>query len=115
MPPCCQRSKVFVVVAVERFQGGLQFGGNAQRIERLGFAPAFLGHLRPDVFPQIAEHRHLLAGDVVGHGHARQFDDAAFDGVHQREVAHRPGEQRALGIARAAQEKRCGRQVDDAG
>jgi hypothetical protein len=65
------------------------------------------------VLPQVAEHRHLAAGDVVGDRHARQLDDAAFDGVHQREVAHRPGEQRALGVAGAAQEERRGRQVVD--
>ncbi len=45
---------------------------------------------------------------------ARQFHDTALDGVHQREVAHRPWEQRALGITGAAQKKRrCG-QVDHA-
>ena len=57
---------------------------------------------------------HLAAGDVVGHRHARQLHDAALDGVHQREVARRPGEQRPLGIARPAQEERRGRQVDHA-
>ena len=66
------------------------------------------------MLPEVAEHRHLVAGDVVGHRHARQLDDAALDGVHQREVAHRPREQRALGVARAAQEERRGREVDDA-
>ena len=55
-----------------------------------------------------------FAGNVVGDGHARQLDDAALDGVHQRKIAHRPGEQRALGIAGTAQEKRrCG-QVNNA-
>ena len=81
----------------------------------LAFAAALLRHVLADVLPEVAEHRHLVAGDVLGHRHARQLDDAALDGVHQREVAHRPGEQRALGVARAAQEERRGRQVDDAG
>ena len=84
----------------------------ADRAPRL--AAALLGHLRADVLPEVAEHRHLVAGDVVGDRHARQLDDAALDGVHQREVAHRPGEQRAFGVARAAQEERRRRQVDDA-
>ena len=47
-------------------------------------------------------------------GHARELHDAALDGVHQREVAHRPREQRALGVAGAAEEERGRRQVDDA-
>ena len=49
------------------------------------------------------------------HGDARQLDDAALDGVHQREVAHRPREQRALGIAGATEEEGRRRQVNDAG
>ena len=65
------------------------------------------------MLPEIAEHGHLLAGDVVGDRHARQLDDAALDRVHQREVAHRPGEQRAFGVAGAAQEERRGGKVDD--
>ena len=63
---------------------------------------------------RFAEHRHLIAGDVFRHRDARQFDDAALDGVHEREVAHRPREQRALGIAGAAQEEWRRGQVDDA-
>jgi len=34
-------------------------------------------------------------------------------GVHQRKVAHRPGEQSPFGPPRAAQKERRGRQVDD--
>ena len=83
-------------------------------IELLTRPPALLRHVLADVLPQVAEHRHLVAGDVLGHRHARQLDDAALDGVHQREVAHRPREQRAFGVAGAAQEERRRRQVDDA-
>ena len=55
-----------------------------------------------------------LAGNVVSHRDARKLDDAAFDGVHQREVAHRPREQRAFGIAGTAKEEwRC-REIHDA-
>ena len=66
------------------------------------------------MLPEIAEHRHLAAGDVVRDRDARQFDDAALDGIHQREVAHRPREQRAFGVAGAAQEERRRGQIDDA-
>ena len=73
-----------------------------------------LGHVLADVLPEIAEHRHFVAGDVLRDGDARQLDDAALDGVHEREVAHRPREQRALGIAGAAKEKWRRGQVNDA-
>ena len=59
--------------------------------------------------------RRFGAGDVVGHRHAWELDDAALDGVHQREVAHRPGEQRAFGVARAAQEEWRGGEIEDGG
>ena len=64
--------------------------------------------------PQVPELRHVAAGDVVGHRDPRQLDDAALDGIHQREVAGRPREERSLRIARPAQEERRGRQVDHA-
>jgi hypothetical protein len=66
------------------------------------------------IFPQISEHWHFLSRYVFGDRNAWQLDDAAFDGIHQREVAHRPRKQGALGIAGAAQEEWCRRQVDDA-
>ena len=72
------------------------------RVEFTGLAAPFLWHLRPDMLPQLAELRHVPAGDVVGDRHARQFDEAAFDRVHQREIADCPMEQCALAIARAA-------------
>ena len=58
----------------------------------LGLAPSPLRHAGADVFPEIAELRHIATGDIVRHRYPGQFDNAAFDGVHQREVAHRPGE-----------------------
>src|ERR1700731_5429657 len=67
------------------------------------------------MLPYLAKFRHVAAGDVVGDWHPRQFDDAAFDRLHQREVADRPREQRALGVTRAAQEERRRRQVVDGG
>ena len=102
-----------LVVPVERFERGLQLHGEAQGVERLRLAPPPLRHLPPDVLPEVAELRHLAARDVVRHRHPRQLDDAAFDGVHQREVAHRPGEQRPLGVAGPAQEEGSGGEVDD--
>ena len=52
---------------------------------------------------------------VLGHRDAREFDDATLDSIHQREVAHRPREQRALGITRTTEEERCGGEIHDAG
>ena len=45
---------------------------------------------------------------------ARQLDDAAFDRVHEREVARRPWEQSAFCITGAAKEERRRGQIDDA-
>ena len=73
----------------------------------------FFGILLAECLPQVTKFRGVAAGDVVGDRHARQFDDAAFDRVHQREVAHRPWEQRALRVAGAAQEKGRGGQIVD--
>ena len=105
--------KGLFVVAVEGLEGGLELGRQVQGVEAGGLAPAFLRHLGADVFPEVAEHRHLGAGDVVGDGHAGQFDDAALDGVHEGEVAHGPGEEGAFGVAGAAQEEGGGGEVDD--
>jgi len=102
-------------MTVECFQRRLQLHRQAQRVERFSLAAPLLGHALADVIPQVAEDRHLFAGDVVGHRHTWQLDDPALDGVHQREVAHRPGEERAFGVARAAQKERRRRQIDDAG
>ena len=96
-------------MSVERVQGGLQRRGQTQRVERLCLAAPLLRHLRADVLPQVAEHRHVVARDVVGDWHTRQLDDPAFDGVHEGEVTHRPREQRSFGVARATEEeRRCG-------
>ena len=96
-PPYFER---LPVVSIESFERGLQFDGNAQRIERGGITALLFRHLLADMVPEIAELGHLAPGDdVVGHRHARQFDDAAFDRVHQREVARCPREKRAFCIA----------------
>src|SRR6266508_2175755 len=88
-----------LVVAVEDFQRRLQASGELERIEFLALASSFLGHVFADVLPEIAEHRHFVARDVFRHRDARQLDDPALDGVHEREVAHRPREQGTLGVA----------------
>ena len=64
------------------------------------------------MLPQVAELRHVAARDVVRDRHPGQLDDAALDRVHEREVAHRPGEERPFRVARAAQEERGRREVD---
>ena len=73
-----------------------------------------LRHVLADVLPQVTEHRHVVARDVLRHGHARQLDDAALDGVHEREVAHRPREECPLGVSRPAQEEGGRGEVDHA-
>ena len=114
MPRSLPERERLLVVAVERFERGLQLRRQLQRVEVAAGAAALLRHVLADVLPQVAVDRHLVAGDVLGHRHARQLDDAALDGVHQREVAHRPGEERAFRVARPAQEERRGREVDHA-
>jgi hypothetical protein len=110
----CPERERLLVVAVERIERRLQARRQLQRIERFAPAAPLLRHVATDVLPQIAEHRHLVAGNVLGHRHARQLDDAALDGVHEGEVAHGPREQRAFGVAGAAQEERRRGEIDDA-
>ena len=107
--PCLER---LLVVTVEGFQGRLQFRRNRQRVQAALGAGA--RHPLADVGPQLAELRHLVARQVLRHGYSGELDDAALDGVHQREVAHRPREQGAFWIAGAAQEERRGGKVDHA-
>ncbi len=104
----------FFVVAVEGFEGGLEFDRNAKGVESFGFAPAFFWHFGADVVPEIAELGHVAARDVVGDGNAGEFDDAALDGVHEGEVAHGPGKESAFGVARATEEERGGGEIEDA-
>ena len=104
-----------VVVAVESLERGLKSGWQFEGVEYATFTASGLGHVLADVLPEIAEDGQLVAGDVFGHRNARQFDDAALDGVHEGEVAHSPGKERAFGITRAAQEEGCGGEIDDAG
>ena len=86
------------VMAIQRFERGLQFDRQAQWIESPGFATAFFGHARANVFPEVSELRHFSAGYIVGNWHPRQFHDSTFNGVHEREVAHRPREQGSFGV-----------------
>ena len=104
-----------LVVAVESVQGRLKLHRQIARVQGRGvLAPSLLGHLLADVLPQVAEVGHVAARNVVGDRHSGQLDDAALDGVHQREVAHRPREERPFGVARSAQEEGRRRQVHHA-
>ena len=97
------------VVPVQSLQCCLQLYGQVQRIEISGPAPSSPGHAGADVFPEIAELRHIATGDIVRHRYPGQFDNAAFDGIHKRKIAHRPGEQCSFAITRPLQkERRCG-------
>ena len=112
-PACAPQLVRLVIVAVEGLQRGLQFNREAERVKICRLAAALPGHPRANVLPEVAELGHVAAGNVVGHRHARQLDDAAFNGVHQRKVAHGPGEQSAFGIARSAEEERRRGEIDD--
>ena len=90
----------------------MQLRRQVERVQPFGFATTFFGHLGANVLPQVAEHRHLGPGNVVGNRNPWQLDDATFDSVHQREVAQRPGKQSAFGIARATQEEWGGGQIE---
>ena len=54
-------------------------------------------------------------GRLSATGTLGQLDDAALDGVHQREIAHGPGEQRSFDVAGAAQEERGGGEIHHPG
>jgi hypothetical protein len=47
----------------------------------------------------------------VADGHTGHLDDSHFYGVDQRKIGGHPRKERAFGIARAAQEERCGGEV----
>jgi len=102
-------------VAVEGFEGGFEFDRELERIEFVGFAAAFFGHLGADVLPDIAEDGDLGAGDVIGDGDAGKFNDAALDGVHEREICNGPGEEGAGVVTGAAEEEGGGGEIKDAG
>jgi len=86
-------------MSVQGFQCGLQLHRQTERVQRLGRTTALLWHALADVLPQVAEFRHFAAGDVVGNRYPRQLDDAAFDRIHQRKIAHGPREQGSFDVA----------------
>jgi len=106
--------KSLFVVAVEGLDGCLQSGRQFQGVVFFAMRATFFGHVFADVFPEVSEHRHFIAWDVFSDWNAGQFHDSAFDGVHERKVAHGPMKQGALGVPRASQEERSGRQVHHA-
>ena len=105
-----------LVVAVESFERGL-----AARVGSLSGSSSspvprpFLGmSLRGCVSHRLRNIGISSPGMFSRHRHAGQLHDAALDGIHEREVAHRPREQRALDVAGAAQEEGRGGEIDDA-
>ncbi len=102
-------------MAVKRVQSGDQGGRQVERIEILRLPAPLFRHFLPDMLPEIAEHRRLPAGNVIGDRHARQLDDATFNCVHQREIAHRPRKERSLLIAGTAQKEGRGGKVHHRG
>jgi len=104
---------VRLVVAVEAVQRTLQLGGKPRlagdRRALAALSREVVAHPRP----QVAIRRKPAPHRVVGDRDARDFHDAAFDRVDQREVRDHPREQRPLGVAGPAQEEGCGGQVVD--
>ena len=93
---------------VQGIERSLKLDREFQRVER-GIL-AFFRHILADVLPEFPEHRHFIAGNIIGHRNTGQFDDAALDGIHEGKVAHGPWEQRTFHITGTAQEKRgCGK------
>ena len=99
-------------MSIQRVEGGLEQRRERIRVGVSGFRAPRARHFASDVLPQIAVARRVFAGDVVVHRHAGEFDDAAFDGVHERKVAYCPRKQRPLGVSRPAQEEGSGGQVN---
>ena len=100
-------------MSVQGLECAHEVGWQLQRIYNGTFGLSLFRHAPADVAPQFAVAGHFAARHVIRDRHPGQFDDAAFDGVEQREVAHRPGEQRAFAIAGPVQEEwRC-RQVEN--
>ena len=114
MPGLLPELEGLLVVAVERFEGGLQLDGRLSGSRSSALPRPFLGIFLPMCSQRSRNIGISSPGMLSATGTRGQLDDAALDGVHQREVAHRPGEQRAFGVAGAAQEERRGRQVNDA-
>ena len=75
--------KCFFVVAVEGLEGRLQSGRQFKWVVFLTVRATFFGHVFADVFPQVAEHRHLVARDIFGNRNAGQLHNPTFDGIHE--------------------------------
>jgi len=71
-----------------------------------GLASALFRHFLTDMVPEIAKDRCFTVRNILRDRYARQFDDAAFDRVHQREITDHPGEEDAFGVTGAAEKKR---------
>src|SRR5436305_14597682 len=52
-------------------------------------------------------------GRLSATGTSRELHDAAFDGIHQREIANSPREECSFGITGTAKEKRRGGKIVD--
>ena len=108
-----------LVVAVQLVYCAHHHRRQLHRVERvLRVRARLLRHRASHVLPKIPEHRQIVARQprgIVAHRDARQFHDAALDGVHKREVADRPRKQRRLGVSGTAQEERRRGEVENPG
>ena len=82
------------VVAVQALQRPFEQPRQQRRLVGVLRPAAHVLQPVADVHPQVAVLRVVAGHRVVGDGHARNLDDAALDGVHEREVGHDPREQR---------------------
>ena len=85
-------------------------------VERFGFWPSAgepfaRAQVPRDVTPEPEVLRVRPPGVIDGR-QAGNLRDPALDGVDQAEVAHDPGERRALGVAAALDVERCGGEID---
>ena len=104
--------KFAFVMAIESVERGFECVGQSKRAELGGTGGGF-GQILADFFPQIAVDDPIGLHQIVGDRHAREFDDAALDGVNQAEIRDDPGEEIAFRVARAAEEEGRGGEVVD--
>ena len=101
------------VVAVEAVQRALQLFRQDRIAAGVAFAACPFGNVLADIFPEGAVHQVFRLRGIICDRDARHFDDAALDGVGQREIRDDPGKQHALAIAGTAEKERRGGQIVD--
>ena len=105
---------VLLVVGVQALERAFQLDGELRlAVDAASVLRPFLGRSSPDARPEVAVGGLSPVIESSATGTRGTLTMPALDGVDQREVGHDPGEQRALAVARAAEEERRGREVVD--